>query len=289
MNNKKNDKNFLVIANWKMNLDYDNSIEFLKKLAEYIFNIKYNSFKYSKKKIDIIILPNFTSIISLQDYINKKINFKKKYYNNISLSIGAQDLSNKLDYGSFTGEISGRFLRDIRCQYVIIGHSERRDLYNETDSIINIKLNNAYCSHLSPILCIGERWEQREKNTYLKFLEQQLRSSLSNININNILNNGLTIAYEPIWSIGTGKVPNILEIIEVKKIIISSIFKIYKNSNLINKINIIYGGSLNSDNINNFYFDNNIKENIIDGILLGGASLNIEQFCKIIDYIIISN
>ncbi len=232
-----------IAANWKMNLDKQSILEFSNFLQ---------NFKFSQE-VNACIFPPMTYI----DYLNNLIQ-------NLPISVGGQNCHFK-SFGAYTGEVSPIFLKDIGCKYVIIGHSERRSLNNEDNNEIKLRSQSAIDNNLKVVLCVGESLVDREKGNALKFIEKQLYECLPNNFENSI------IAYEPIWSIGTGKIPDISEIEEMHKHIKEIIFKLINK-----KINVIYGGSVNLENINKILSINNV-----DGVLVGGASLKVKDFLAI--------
>jgi len=224
-----------IAANWKMNLNLEESI----KLIDGIKDIKSEN--------EIIIFPS-----------NINLNIVAEKLENSMLNLGCQNFYPKKE-GAVTGEITLSQLPK-NTKYVLVGHSERRNILKETDESINEKIKFAIEKDYKVILCIGENLETKEKGETVGFLLSQLNSALENIEIQNII-----IAYEPIWAIGTGKTPTGEEVEEVAK-------EIYKKYSL----PILYGGSVNESNIQNF-----IKQKHIEGVLVGGASLNVEKFLKL--------
>lgn len=222
----------LIIANWKMNMDSKEVISFFKK------------FKTTNKN-DIVICPPFTLLNEVRELIK-----------NTSIKLGAQNMYFE-EEGAFTGEISALMLKDIGCEYVILGHSERRLLFDETDSSINKKIKAALKHDLKPILCIGETLKQRKNNETMKIIKDQLKN----------IKEDIVIAYEPIWAIGTGKNATPQQAEEVHKFIRGLLSK---------NTQIIYGGSVKKDNVKDLMQMNNIN-----GALVGGASLDPKSFAKI--------
>ena len=232
-----------VAANWKMNLDKKLIFEFSKHL---------NTFKFSSK-VEACIFPPMTYI----DYLHNLIN-------NLPVSVGGQNCHFKSS-GAFTGEVSANFLKDTGCEYVLVGHSERRILNNESNPEIKSRAQTAINSDLKVILCVGESLTDREEGNALEYIEKQINDCLPN-NFKNLF-----IAYEPIWSIGTGKIPSAFEIQEMHSHIKKIVFKISNK-----KINVLYGGSVNTENINEI-----LKITNVDGVLVGGASLKAKDFLAI--------
>tara|TARA_Y100000741_G_scaffold9913_1_gene8150 strand:- start:604 stop:1356 length:753 start_codon:yes stop_codon:yes gene_type:complete len=241
--------NIYFIANWKMHgntSDINRSVAVIK-LANYK--------KYRKKKI--IYCPPFTL---LRAFYNK--------VKNTNVCIGAQNCHPSFNYGPFTGSINAKLVKSSGAKYIILGHSENRKT-GETDLIINKKIHSALKENLKVIFCIGEKLsDKKKKNTY-KILNQQLNRGLKGLkNFNNII-----IAYEPVWSIGTGLIPKTLEL----RNNIKNIKKILSNYKKARNIKILYGGSVNPENAKQL---SQIEE--INGFLIGGASLSAKKFIDII-------
>ena len=246
----------IIAANWKMNC--------LKKEANTLINelIKSdNLFKKSK----VIIFPSY----SLLTHVYSKIHSS-------NIKLGAQDCS-FFDHGAFTGQVSAEMIIDAGCEYVILGHSERRIICKETSEEVSKKLLKSFSSGLNTIICVGENLRDRENETYLSVLKNQIKMSLSNFYKfdSNFSNNKLIIAYEPIWAIGTGKVATEENINEVHGFI-KSFIKDYLKTKI--DIPVIYGGSVNEDNSKDIF-----KIDNVDGVLVGGASLKSRSFLKIIE------
>tara|TARA_Y100000590_G_scaffold458570_1_gene613554 strand:+ start:600 stop:1325 length:726 start_codon:yes stop_codon:yes gene_type:complete len=232
----------IIIANWKLH----GSIEFAN---DYLKNIDFDRSKNAKSLV--VCAP-----ITLIPYLNSD-----KFY------LGAQDCSS-FNEGAYTGEISSKLLKEIGCDFIIVGHSERRNIFNENSKSILIKIKNIIKNGIVPIICIGENLQQRKENLTKDILKDQLINSLpKEININKII-----IAYEPIWSIGTGLIPTTEEISEIHTFIKG---KIFNNKN----IKVIYGGSVKAANYKKI-----IDMPNVDGLLVGGASINLDEFNQIIKF-----
>lgn len=243
----------IIAANWKMfKTTYETEI-FLKEFISLSKN-------YNEK--EIVFCPPFTSLYVVRDFI-KDTPYK----------LGAQNLFWEKE-GAFTGEISPVMLKDLGCEYVIIGHSERRQYFNETDEIVNKKLKSAFDFGLTPILCVGEKWEEREKEKTEEIIENQIKKALDGLDGEKVKN--LVIAYEPVWAIGTGHSAKGEDANEVAKLI-REIIKEKYGEETSNKIRIQYGGSVNPKNIYEF-----LSQPEIDGALVGGASLNPQTFWEIV-------
>ena len=239
------------IANFKMNLGSQSDL--MKYFTE--LNI---SKTYNIQKSNILIAPPFIALnqaLALSQISTRKI------------EIGAQNINSNSD-GAYTGEISGSMLADTGVTFVILGHSERRKYFNETDSQINNKINLAFKYNLKPIFCIGETLEERESNLIEKTLKNQIVKGLNGINNNNMI-----LAYEPVWAIGTGKTATPDIITETHLLIRNILNDIGFDGE---KISILYGGSVNRNNAKEL-----IKLNNVDGFLIGGASLDVKHFFDI--------
>ena len=241
----------LYIANWKMNKNFEESELFLDKFLSN-FNIK--------NDIEVVICPSFLTLAKL-DTISR-------YKNASKLSFGAQNVSDQ-KYGAFTGDISVEMLKDVKPNYCIVGHSERRQLYNESDSQINKKIKLLIEFGITPILCVGESLVQRENNEGKLLISNQLSACLKNIDTNLII-----IAYEPIWAIGTGQSATVEDISEMNSTIKKQMNKLgYKDD----QFYILYGGSVNIDNAKVLK-----TAESINGFLIGGASLDADNFLELI-------
>lgn len=238
----------LIIANWKMNGDAEFAVDYIDNLIEYI-EPGINS--------EIIICPPHTLIELVASLCSDQI------------KIGAQDCSKSSDKtGAYTGEVSSFMLKKLGCSYVILGHSERRKFASETDEIIRQKLVAATKIHLTPIICIGETREELDNAKTYEVLEAQLKGALTDFSSPEIV-----IAYEPVWAIGTGRAISSKQLTEIVEFIQRL------TQNLVEKSpKIIYGGSVKAENIHEI-----LSIPGISGLLVGGASLKIEDFIEIIN------
>ena len=250
----------LLVGNWKMNLDHLESTTLVQKILLTL------SKKYINK-VDLVIIPPFTSLNGIQTLINKK---------KLHFAYGAQNIS-QYEYGAYTGEVSGYFLKKLGCSFVLIGHSERRIYFCENNTNIANKAKIAFKFGIAPIICIGEKLKVRQNKNHIKFNLSSLRNSLASLSKEQI--SDTIIAYEPLWAIGTGKLPSVLDIQEMCKAIREEIEKL-SNSIIAREVRIIYGGSVNNKNINTI-----LSNNDVDGALIGSASLNAKQFATIINLI----
>ena len=239
-------KNKLIVSNWKMNLNLSDSKKLINKLIK--STIK------KKPYLENIICPQFLLIPSISNLIK-----------DTHLLLGAQNCHFERK-GAFTGESSIELLKQFNCNYVILGHSERRLFSADSNLLIKKKIKIVLGEKIKPIVCIGEPLEFRKDKSYLKFLEKQLDECVPECN-------EIIIAYEPIWSIGTGLVPDYEDIYEVQNYVKNFL----KNKKFIKKTSVLYGGSVSSNNITYI-----IKESKVDGALIGGSSIDDKEILKII-------
>lgn len=237
------------VANWKMNFTISNSVEFIHNWKNKVLN----------NNIKIIFCPSFTALKSVSELIQ-----------NHNSSLGAQNLYFEKS-GAYTGEISGEMLQEAGCEYVIIGHSERRHILGESSRDINLKLLNALDLDLTPILCVGETLEERNDGKTEKVLTDQLELALAGIEKKNEI--PFLIAYEPVWAIGTGLAATEKLIMEAHQLIRNNLKEIGFNGE---SISILYGGSVSDKNISGIAAISDV-----DGCLIGGVSLDVEKFYNI--------
>ena len=246
----------IIIGNWKLNLDHLEAIQLLQK-------INYSLPENIEDKIEIVLSPSFTSIRSLQTVISS---------DKLKIKVSSQDVS-QFASGAYTGDVSATQLKKLEIDYGIVGHSERRTVFNEGDSVINDKVNRLIESDIVPIFCFGEAIEDRKSGNYLNFIENQINDGLKGLRKDKLKK--LVLAYEPIWAIGTGEVAsleNIIEVLDYVKNIISK--KPFFNED---NIKFIYGGSVTPDSAKDI-----LNSKIVDGALVGGASLDATKFVDII-------
>ncbi|HNS32598.1 MAG TPA: triose-phosphate isomerase [bacterium] len=246
-------KRKLVAGNWKMYKTPAESIEFLKELAA---NLK----DYNDR--EVLVCPPFISLYPAREILQ-----------NTSIKLGAQNVYSEKE-GAYTGEISPEMLKNTGVEYVICGHSERRNVFKETDSDINGKIKLSAMYGLIPILCVGEKLEDREKGSTFNIIRGQLEESLAGFKETE----KLVIAYEPVWAIGTGLTATPEQAEEVHLFIRKLIEDLF-GKKAGGDIRILYGGSVKPDNIDLLMHQNNI-----DGVLVGGASLKSDSFLRITDY-----
>jgi len=244
----------MIAGNWKMNKTIDEAVELINGIKGKLTGTE---------NCDIVICPTFVCLESA-----------KKAVSGSALKLGAQNLYWK-DSGAFTGEISADMLLSSGVEFVIIGHSERRQYFGETDETVNLRLKQALKKGLKPIVCIGETLEERENNKTFTVLDTQLTGGLADISADDMKK--IVIAYEPVWAIGTGKVATNEQAQETHAYIRSKIKSMY-NAEIADGVIIQYGGSVKPDNAEGL-----LSLPDIDGALVGGASLKVEDFVGIIN------
>lgn len=242
----------IIAGNWKMNMTPSEAKAYLEKVKDSIKNAS----------CEVVFCVPYVSIVSAVDAVF-----------GTDIKIGAQNM-HYLDNGAYTGEISANMLLECGAQYVIIGHSERRMYYNETDEFVNKKILKAISVGISPILCVGETLEQREGNIEKEVILSQIQKAFEAISEEDAIK--ITVAYEPIWAIGTGKTATDDQANQMCAYIREVLNNKYGSAS--QEISILYGGSVNDANISNL-----MKCSDIDGALVGGASLK-ESFVKIAKY-----
>jgi triosephosphate isomerase len=246
----------LIAGNWKMNLNHLEAIAVTQKLSYSLDDKDYDA-------VDVVVLPPFTDIRSVQTLIDG---------DRLRLSYGAQDLSPGAS-GAFTGDISGSMLNKLGCSYVAVGHSERRAIHNEGDEIVNRKIKAALANEITPIFCVGEELSIREAGTHVEHVLNQIRNGLKGFHKPDLKK--IVFAYEPVWAIGTGKTASAEDAQEVCAAIRIELAKI-GSTEIAEAARILYGGSVKSSNIVEI-----MKQEDIDGVLVGGASLDAEEFARI--------
>ena len=246
----------LIAGNWKMNLNHFEAIALVQKIA---FSLPDKYFD----KVDVTVVPPFTDLRSVQTLVDG---------DKLRLTYGAQDLSQH-DSGAYTGDISGAFLAKLGCTYVVVGHSERRTYHHEDDALVAAKAAAALKHGLTPIVCIGEGLDIREAGTHVEYNVEQLRGSLAGLSAEQI--GTIVIAYEPVWAIGTGRVASAADAQEVCGAIREELGKI-ASPEIAASVRVLYGGSVSAKNVGEI-----VAQNDVDGALVGGASLDGEQFATL--------
>ncbi|BBX58139.1 Triosephosphate isomerase [Mycobacterium shottsii] len=246
----------LIAGNWKMNLNHFEAIALVQKIAFSLPDKYYD-------KVDVTVIPPFTDLRSVQTLVDG---------DKLRLTYGGQDLSQH-DSGAYTGDISGAFLAKLGCSFVVVGHSERRTYHNEDDALVAAKAAAALKHDLTPIVCIGEHLDVREAGNHVAHNVEQLRGSLSGLSAEQI--SKVVIAYEPVWAIGTGRVAGAADAQEVCAAIRSELGSL-ASPQIADAVRVLYGGSVNAKNIGEL-----IAQADVDGGLVGGASLDGEQFATL--------
>jgi triosephosphate isomerase len=248
-------RNKVIAGNWKMHKDVNESVQFAKEIVAKQNNIPEN--------VIVIICPTFTALFPVSEVLKAT-----------KINLGAQNMYFE-DQGAFTGEVSANMLISSGCKYVILGHSERRTYFGETDEIINKKVKKTLEKNLIPILCIGETLEEREKEITNQVVEKQVKVGLANFSKDEI--SKIILAYEPVWAIGTGKTATPAQAQDVHSFIRSIIEKI-ADKKVADSIVIQYGGSMKAENAKEL-----LSQPDIDGGLIGGACLKTDSFYGFIE------
>ncbi len=246
-------RNKVIAGNWKMNKN-------ISETADLVSGIKNGNIPAN---VEVIICPPFTSLETASTLIKGS-----------AIKLGAQNMYFE-ESGAYTGEISADMLKSAGCEYVILGHSERRVIFKETDEVINKKIKKALSSGLKPIFCVGESLEEREKDITKNVIETQVTGGLSEISAEDMAK--VIIAYEPVWAIGTGKTASPEQAEEVHAFIRALIEKLYSKT-VAEAIIIQYGGSVKPDNAKEL-----LGQADIDGALVGGACLKADSFLGIVN------
>lgn len=246
----------LMAGNWKMNVNHLEAVHLVQKLA---FSLNADDFEV----VDVAVLPPFTDIRSVQTTIQS---------DGLKLQYGAQDIS-AFDSGAYTGEISGAMLKKLDCTYAVMGHSERRQYHGESDAVVNAKAKAAIRHDLTPIVCVGEPLEIRKAGTHVAYTLEQTAGSLADLSAEQIAD--LVIAYEPVWAIGTGEVATPEDAQEVCGAIRAWVADNHGDT-AAEKVRVLYGGSVKASNIASI-----MEKADVDGALIGGASLDADEFVAI--------
>ena len=246
----------LIAGNWKMNLNHFEAIALVQKIA-FALPDKYFD------KVDVTVIPPFTDLRSVQTLVDG---------DKLRLTYGAQDLSQH-DSGAYTGDISGAFLAKLGCTFAVVGHSERRTYHQEDDALVAAKAAAAFRHGLIPIVCIGEHLEVREAGSHVAHNVGQLRGSLAGLTAAQLAD--VVIAYEPVWAIGTGRVASSADAQEVCGAIREELAAL-SSAQVADGVRVLYGGSVNAKNVGEI-----VAQTDVDGALVGGASLDGEQFATL--------
>ncbi|MDR7303355.1 triose-phosphate isomerase [Haloactinomyces albus] len=245
----------LIAGNWKMNLNHLEAIALVQKVA---FALPEKYFD----KVEVAALPPFTDLRSVQTLVEG---------DKLLLRYGAQDVSDQ-ESGAYTGDVSAPMLAKLGCSYVVVGHSERRDYHAETDELINRKVRATLKNDMSPILCVGEQLEVREAGNQVEHCTTQLINGLKGLKPEQVRRS--VVAYEPVWAIGTGKVATAEDAQEVCGALRIALADKY-GTEVADEVRVLYGGSVKSSNIAEL-----LGQTDVDGALVGGASLNGDEFAK---------
>jgi len=257
----------LMAGNWKMNLNHQEAVVLVQKLAWTL-----SDKRHDYAKAEVVVVPPFTDLRSVQTLVDG---------DRLSVKYGAQDVSTQ-DAGAFTGEISAAMLAKLGCTYVVVGHSERREYHAETDETVNTKAHKAHAAGMTPIVCVGEGLEVRKSGEHVAHTLAQVDGSLGGFTAKQVA--GLVIAYEPVWAIGTGEVATPEDAQEVCGAIRDRIREVHGDA-AADGVRVLYGGSVKASNVAGIM----VKDDV-DGALVGGASLQVDEFggiCRFYDMPII--
>lgn len=250
-------RNFLIAGNWKMNCGPKETSTLLQEIGDKLDNMS------MPEDIDGLVCPPMISLttasVELQDIGGVALGAQNVYYE---------------DNGSFTGEVSTQMLKEVNCEYVILGHSERRQYFGETDKTVKAKVNKVLADNLKPVICVGESLEQRKNDEHMLRVRKQVEAALVDVDNDNADN--LVIAYEPIWAIGTGETASPGQAQEMHEMIRSVLSDLFTREKA-DGIRILYGGSMKPHNAEDL-----LAEPDVDGGLIGGASLKADSFTQII-------
>ena len=246
----------LIAGNWKMNLNHLEAIALVQKLAFGLPEKYYD-------RVEVAVLPPFTDIRSVQTLIDG---------DRLKMVHGAQDLSPH-DSGAYTGDVSGAMLAKLGCRYVVVGHSERREVHGEDDAMVNSKVHAALRHGIVPLLCVGEGLAVREEGRHVEHTTGQLAAALQKVQSQQAQT--LVIAYEPVWAIGTGRVASAADAQEVCDAIRQAVAATYGDT-IAQGVRVLYGGSVKAKNVGEI-----VGQPDVDGALVGGASLDADEFAQL--------
>ncbi|GAA4377404.1 triose-phosphate isomerase [Paeniglutamicibacter cryotolerans] len=259
--NGKFDRTPLIAGNWKMNMDHVQGITLLQKLAWTLADANHDF-----DRVEVAVFPPFTDLRGVQTLVAG---------DDLPVVYGAQDLSPH-DSGAYTGDISGQFLSRLGCRYVLVGHSERRAIHGESDALLATKVAAALRHCLVPVLCVGEALEIRQAGSHVEHTLEQLRGSLAGVTAEQAAS--LVIAYEPVWAIGTGEVAGPADAQEMCAAIRNELSELYDTATAA-RTRLLYGGSVKASNAAQI-----LRERDVDGVLVGGASLDVAEFANIVRF-----
>ncbi|MFC7406739.1 triose-phosphate isomerase [Georgenia alba] len=251
----------LMAGNWKMNLDHHEAIAFVQKLAWTLEDAKHD---YAA--VEVVVLPPFTDIRSVQTLVDG---------DKLDLKYGAQDVSAHAS-GAYTGEISAAMLAKLGASYVVVGHSERRQYHAEDDALVAAKTTATLGAGMTPIICVGEGLEVRKAGEHVAYTLAQVDGAYEGLDAEQAAKT--VIAYEPVWAIGTGEVATPEDAQEVCAAIRGRLAELYDDG-VAQTVRVLYGGSVKSANVASI-----MAQGDVDGALVGGASLKVEEFASIARY-----
>jgi len=253
----------LMAGNWKMNLNHQEAVVLVQKLAWTLADKKHDF-----GKVEVAVVPPFTDLRSVQTLVDG---------DRLEIRYGAQDVSAH-DDGAFTGDVSATMLAKLGCSYVVVGHSERREHHHESDELVNAKARKALAQSMTPIVCVGEGLEVRQEGRHVEHALAQVEGSLAGLDAEQVA--GLVVAYEPVWAIGTGEVATPDDAQEVCSAIRTRVGEVW-SAETAARIRVLYGGSVKAANVAGI-----MEKPDIDGALVGGASLQADEFggiCRFYD------
>jgi triosephosphate isomerase len=253
----------LMAGNWKMNLNHQEAVVLVQKLAWTL-----SDKKHDYGKAEVVVVPPFTDLRSVQTLVDG---------DRLEIRYGAQDVSEH-DNGAYTGEVSATMLAKLGCSYVVVGHSERREHHAESDQVVNAKAKKALEADMVPIVCVGEGLDVRSDGRHVEHTLEQLDGSLAGLTGDQVA--GLVVAYEPVWAIGTGEVATPDDAQEVCSAIRARVAEAW-SPEAADAVRILYGGSVKAANVAGI-----MAKNDVDGCLVGGASLQADEFggiCRFYD------
>jgi triosephosphate isomerase len=245
----------LMAGNWKMNLNHQEAVVLVQKLAWTL-----SDKRHDYGKVEVVVVPPFTDLRSVQTLVDG---------DRLSIKYGAQDVSTQ-DSGAYTGEVSAAMLAKLGCSYVVVGHSERREYHAETDEVVNAKAHKALAAGMTPIVCVGEGLDIRQAGDQVSYTLAQVDGSLAGFTAEQVAE--MVIAYEPVWAIGTGEVATPDDAQEVCAAIRERIRKVHGDA-AADGVRVLYGGSVKAANIAGI-----MEKSDVDGALVGGASLQVDEF-----------
>jgi triosephosphate isomerase len=245
----------LMAGNWKMNLNHQEAVVLVQKLAWTL-----SDKRHDYGKVEVVVVPPFTDLRSVQTLVDG---------DRLSIKYGAQDVSTQ-DSGAYTGEVSAAMLAKLGCSYVVVGHSERREYHAETDEVVNAKAHKALAAGMTPIVCVGEGLDIRQAGDQVSYTLAQVDGSLAGFTAEQVAE--MVIAYEPVWAIGTGEVATPDDAQEVCAAIRERIREVHGDA-AADGVRVLYGGSVKAANIAGI-----MEKSDVDGALVGGASLQVDEF-----------